>query len=264
VLAYTLYWTGEESRSDSRMGELLLRGAERVAAHTGQRKIERKARYKRLLVAGHRLRGTHCWEPSVANFEAAWELAVTYPFLPEWEPILAQGLVRSRGLSVAGDHEGAVEVLDRTLEAYLLADPPKSVANESVRHLRAQKCEIESLRYRSEDPARARELLAEARAYYEAIGFDRSREKIERQLAAVPEAPTADTPPASEPEAPTSASSVEAVDAEPPPDEVVVAAAEPTAEPADLDDDWLDSVEYPDEAELNAEYDEKFEDPYLF
>jgi 2-oxo-4-hydroxy-4-carboxy--5-ureidoimidazoline (OHCU) decarboxylase len=54
------------------------------------------------------------------------------------------------------------------------------------------------------------------------------------------------------------------VEAEQPSDGVEVATAEQTAEPAELDDDWLEAIEYPDEAELNAEYDEKFEDPYEF
>ncbi|MDZ7701525.1 MAG: hypothetical protein U5J98_05355 [Halobacteriales archaeon] len=260
VLAYALYWTGEESRTDSRMDELLLRGAETVAAHKRLDKIAAKARYNRLMAAGHRLRAAHCWGPSATAFADARELAEQRSYLAEWEPILAEGIVRSRQLSTRGDHGAAVQSLDRTIEALLAAGPPTAVANRSVRHLKAQKSEIDAQRYRSEAPAIAQHLLEEARAHYDALDFERSRAKIDRQLGRLPPeaaeeaapGPADDEPPLAEAPAPAAADGGPADSG---------AAA---VEPSEADDDWLESIEYPDEDEPRGGYDDRFEDPYVF
>ncbi|MFB6353583.1 MAG: hypothetical protein ABEJ92_05800 [Halobacteriales archaeon] len=259
VLAHTLYWTGEESRSDSRMAELLLRGAALVAEHAGRWKVERRARFGRLVAAGHRLRGTHCWGPSIANFEAARELAAEHAFLPAWKPVLARGLVRSRQLSVAGEHERAVGVLDRTLEAFLGADPPQSVANQSTRHLRAQKCEIEAKRHTDEAPGRAHACLEEARRLYDVIGYERSRERIERQLASLEAAHAveASAAPGSEPPA-----GVPGVETERPPPAVAEADAPADgAVPDELGEDWLERLDYGDEDDRYEAYEGAYERP---
>jgi len=263
VLAHTLYWTGEEARDDSRTTELLLRGAAAVAAHASLYAIEHKARFKRHLAAGHRLRGTHCWGPSMANFEAARGLARDNPFLNEWEPVLSWGIVASRRRSVAGDHEGALRILDRTIEDLLATAPPTSVANRSVRHVEAQKCEIESLLYRTTDPARARALLEQSRRFYDAIGFERSCDKIDRMLARLPERPAVDEPtvaPIAESERPPAVGDEAAWELAP---EVTAAARQRGVPPEELDDDWLEHIEYPDERDPERTFDEPFEDPYV-
>lgn len=264
VLAYTLYWTGEESRSDSRMAELLFRGAELVAADYGLRKIEAKSRYERLIAAGHRLRGTHSWSPSIDNFETAREMAADHYFIDEWESMLAKGLVVSRALSQNGDHSGAVDALDTTIEDLLSRPLPKSVANRTIRHLRAQKCEIESLLYRSDDPARARGLLGEARDHYEAIGFERSRDKIERMLANLPAvSPGAEV----ESSRTTEVDSVIQLTDDASKDSATAPALDPGVDhddPVETEEDWLDSIEYPDEDDLTGRYDQRFEELYMF
>ncbi len=260
VLAYALYWTGEESRTDARLDELLLRGAERVAEHKRLVKLETKAQYRRLIAAGHRLRGAHCFGPAAANFAAARTLAAEYDALPEWEPILAEGLVRSRALSKAGDVGAAVDTLDRTIEALLASGPPTPVANRSVRHLTAQKAEIDAERYRSEAPRLARHLLEEARAHYAALGFERSRAKVERLLDSLPEAVTAGEP--ASPEAPAPLPTEPAATA----GDAVEAAGDgagPELEGASADDeDWLEHVDYGDDEAARRAYEETFDDAY--
>lgn len=188
VLASTLYWTAEESRSDSRLAELLHRAAEAVADVTGDRRIKYGARYNRYLAAGHRLRGTHCYRPAIANFERAERLAADYRFLAAWKPILAKGLVQARLESTHGNHAAALEVLDETLDALLLADPPDWAATRSVHHLEAQKRETEAELVGSDNPRLAHERLAAAVDHYEVIGFQRSLDRVRRKLASYEDA----------------------------------------------------------------------------
>lgn len=197
----------------------------------------------------------------MANFEAARRLAAEESYLGEWEPILARGLVRSRQLSKAGDHERAAWELDATIEDLLEAAPPSSVANRSVRHAIAQRCEIKSLRYRAEEPARARELLEEARDHYAAIGFERSVGKVERMLAATDEAAVA------EPSVPTAAGAdtggAPGVE-EPASGDGAAGSAGADAEvPEAADDDWLEHIDYPDD-EDERDFEDRFDEPYAF
>jgi hypothetical protein len=174
VLANALYWTAEESRSDSRMAELLYRGAQIVADDIGLTKVEILSRSKRHIAAGHRLRSAHCFEPSMQRFDAAWSLAIEYRYLDTWRPILSKGLVQSHLLSQRGQQREAIRILDETMELVLDADPPTEAANESVHHLEAQKQETRARIHRPEDAQAARGALREAGRHYDTIGFDRS------------------------------------------------------------------------------------------
>jgi hypothetical protein len=200
VLAKALYWTAEESRSDARLAELLFRGAETVAAEHNQVRVKVQSRYKRHLAAGHRLRSAHCFEAAIDQFERTCQLADDYRFLQPWEPLLARGLVQAHLLRDRGDHRGAVERLDATIEAVLESEPPTEAANHAVHHITAQKAETRALGDWAAEPALARASLEEARDHYAAIGYDRSRDRVERKLAELEEASTPstadETPPA--------------------------------------------------------------------
>lgn len=275
VLANTLYWTAKESRSDSRLAELLHRAAETVAARTGDRRVEKGARYGRWLAAGHRLRGTHCYRPAAANFERAERLAADYEFLEEWRPILAGGLVRARLAATEGDHGRAVDVLDETIGAVLDADPPKWAATRSMHHLSAQKCETQAEHHGAGAPRLARNLLGEAETHYELIGFERSLDRVRRKRGQYAEAaaaeaaggPTAERPDAAA-EAPPDAvpwpqaSETAAPDSGQPPGPTAGEEPEP-APVAQPEPDDLDGTEYPEPAE-EAEYSDRYEEPYRF
>ncbi|MFB6360103.1 MAG: hypothetical protein ABEH59_02150 [Halobacteriales archaeon] len=214
VLAKTLYWTAEESRSDARLAELLFRGAETVAAEHNQVRVKVQSRYKRHLAAGHRLRSAHCFEAAIDQFERTCQLAEDYRFLEPWEPLLARGLVQAHLLRDRGDHRGAVARLDDTIEAVLASEPPTEAANHAVHHITAQKAETRALGDWAAEPALARASLEEARDHYAAIGYGRSQERVERKLAELEEATTAgtedDTPPAPDQPVPVSVRSDEA------------------------------------------------------
>lgn len=183
VLANALYWSGEVSRTDSRMNELLLEAAASVAADIGLTKVEGRAQYDRQLGRGHRLRGQHCYSMAEAQFERAGEIAANHEFLPNWEPVYCAANVRSAELQAAGKHEQAIDTLDEVLERLFEYDVSSSKLNHIVHHLEGKKLEweaqIASFGADGPDPV---SLLEEAQSHYKAIGFERSRDRTARKL----------------------------------------------------------------------------------
>lgn len=183
VLANALYWSGEVSRSDSRIDELLLEAAAVVASDIGLDQIEGRARYELHLSRGHRLRSRKCYSPARKAFERAAAVAAEYEYLPEWEPVYAKATVHSAELGTAGNHRRAVTVLDDALERLLEYDLPARKLNHIVHHLEGQKLETRAnLPNDSTESEETVSLLRDARTHYDVINLDRSRERIHRKL----------------------------------------------------------------------------------
>lgn len=182
VLANALHWSGEVTRSDSRVAELLYTGAVSVASANELSQVEGRARFKRHIAAGHRLRSRHCFAPAVGRFTTAEQIAGRYSALPDWKPVYNKGVVRAHLLSEQGDHDAAIESLDQTIDEIVEYDLSPDQSNHCVHHLEGQKCEIKALQAESEQPRNAIEALEEAQTHYETIGFDRSSNRVERKL----------------------------------------------------------------------------------
>ena len=183
VLANALYWTGEVSRSDSRVSELLCEAAAAVARVIDLADLEASAEYELNLAAGHRLRAAHQYEPAAKRFEQSAELATTNEPLPEWKPSYNKRIVRAHHLQGAGKHERARNVLGAGIKDLLQQDVHPESANRAIHHLKGRQLEVEAASRRNSDLSEVPYLLADASEHYEAIGFDRSRDRAERKLA---------------------------------------------------------------------------------
>lgn len=183
VLANACYWSGENTRTDSRMDELLFDAAARVASEIGLDQIEGRARYEARLSRGHRLRSQKCYSLARAAFERAGDIATEYEFLPEWEPIYTIATVHSAEHGTTGDHAQAVAVLDDALERLFEYDIAPAKLNHIVHHLEGQKLESKAQlangQSDGDDPVA---LLREARTHYDVIDLDRSSERVQRKL----------------------------------------------------------------------------------
>lgn len=184
VLANALYWTGEVSRTNARVDELLYEGAIAVAAEVGVDWIEGRARFERHRAAGHRHRSSRNHDLALSHFERAEAIAGEYDFLTPWEPIYSQAIVRSNKLSTAGRHDEAIAALEEGLAALDEHDVPESRAREMRHHLEGQRREREAIlaRKNAEDHEARLIHLEEAREHYAAIDFDRSVDRITRKL----------------------------------------------------------------------------------
>lgn len=180
ALANALYWTGEVGRSDSRADELCYEGASAAGATIDLDWIVGHAAYERYRAAAHRHRSARNHALALAQFGAARELADEYSFLDPWEPTYSAAIVRSNQLSAAGRHEQAVTVLDETLEELHAQAVPESRFEEMRDHLVGQRHERHAKLATDEDDRLGH--LEVAVGHYEAVGFDRSIDRIERKL----------------------------------------------------------------------------------
>lgn len=185
VLANALYWTGEVGRSDGRGDELLHEGAAAASATIDLDWITAHARFERCRAAAHRHRSSGNHAQALAQFEAAIALAEEYAVLDDWEPTYSQAIVRSNQHSARGDHERAVAVVEDAIDALRDLDVPEDRYKEMVHHLRGQAQERRAL-LASDEASRLGHLEA-ALDRYEAVGFERSVDRIEAKLDAVHE-----------------------------------------------------------------------------
>jgi tetratricopeptide (TPR) repeat protein len=183
VLANALYWSGETSRTDSRLDELLFEGATTVAADIGLEYIEGRAQYEQTVSKGHRLRSQNRYELATQQFSEALEIASDYHFLPEWEPVYAKANAQSAALDTSGAYEAAVDVLDEVVEDILQYNVPEEKLNHIIHHLEGKKQETQAkladFADESETPVT---LLEEARTHYDVIGLERSKSRTEQKL----------------------------------------------------------------------------------
>ncbi|MFC3476579.1 hypothetical protein [Halobacterium litoreum] len=180
VLANALYWTGEVSRRDSRAPELCFSGAVAAGREIGLDWVVGHARYERARAVGHRHRSKRNHAVAVAAFDDAREIAGEYAFLDPWEPTYTRAVVASNYHSTRGDHERAIDALDDGEAALAEQDVPAERREEMLAHLDAQRHERRAI-LADESGARLTHLEA-ARDGYEAIGFERSVERIEAKL----------------------------------------------------------------------------------
>lgn len=189
VLANALYWSGEISRTDSRLDELLFEAAATVAAAIGLESLEGRARYELAVSNGHRLRGQNCYELATRQFSDAIEIASEHEFLPDWEPVYARANTRSAALDTAGENEAAVTVLEDVVAEMFEYDVPEEKLNHIIHHLEGQKLErqakIADFADESETPVT---LLEEARTHYDVIDLERSKGRTEQKLKQAREA----------------------------------------------------------------------------
>ena len=183
VLANALYWSGEISRTDSRLGELLFEAAATVAAAIGLEYLEGRARYELAVSKGHRLRSQNCYELATRQFTDAIEIASEHEFLPDWEPVYARANAHSAALDTAGKHEAAVTVLEEAVAEMFEYDVPEEKLNHIIHHLEGQKLEtqakIADFADESETPVT---LLEEAKTHYDVIDLMRSKGRTKQKL----------------------------------------------------------------------------------
>ncbi|MFB6207311.1 MAG: hypothetical protein ABEJ05_12390 [Haloglomus sp.] len=184
VLANACYWSGEVSRSDSRLAELLHAGAAAAAATIDLDWIVGRARFQRHRAAGHRHRSSQNHALALARFENAASVAEKYPFLDPAEPRFSRAVVRSNQLARRDDIEGAIDVLEEAADRVRESDLSEERRSEMLHHLDGQRHE-RTARLARGDAADRRDHLAAAAEHYRAIGFERSAERVEAKLADV-------------------------------------------------------------------------------
>jgi pterin-4a-carbinolamine dehydratase len=181
VLANALYWSGYAAHSDSRIQELLFRGASAVVDRINLPELEGWAKFERHLTVGHRLRSRNQFRAAENRFAEARQVAQRYDHLPEWQPQYNEVVVQAHRQKDAGQHKTALETIDSGIEALLQHDLRPESATRVVHHLKGQHCEIAAETIRSSDPQEARSLLTEARDHYDTIDFTRSRGRTKRK-----------------------------------------------------------------------------------
>jgi hypothetical protein len=181
VLANALYWTGEVGRTDAQADELLHEGAAAVSSTIDLEWITAHARFERCRAAAHRHRSASNHALALDLFERAIDLAEAHAILDPWEPTYSQAVVASNRHSAAGDHQRAVAVVEDAIDTLADEDVPSDRYDEMVHHLRGQAGERRA-KLVSDDESRLAHLEA-ALDHYQAIGFDRSVDRIEAKLA---------------------------------------------------------------------------------
>ena len=181
VLANALYWSGEVDRGDSRLAELLFDGAARAGREVGLEWVVGHARFERARARGHRHRTSRNHALAIAAFDAARAVADEYGFLDAWEPVYTRTVVASNMHSADGDHDAAVAALDEGKAALEAMDVPEGRHEEMVAHLDAQRHERRAIQ--TGNPAERRSHLDSALEGYEAVGFERSVERIREKFA---------------------------------------------------------------------------------
>lgn len=181
ALANALHWTGEVSRADSRVDELLHDAAAAVAAAVDLAGVEGRARFARHQAAGHRHRNSHNHDFAVQHFDRARDVATDHDALAAWEPRYSRSVVRSNQLATRGRFRRAVDVLDDALDALADRDVPPNRREEVTHHLEAQKRERQAA-VDADDPGVRRVHLEAARDHFERAGFDRSAARVDRKL----------------------------------------------------------------------------------
>lgn len=181
VLSNALYWTGHATHSDSRIQELLYRGASAVVDLINLPELAGWALFECQLTAGHRLRSRNQFAAAKERFIEARQIAQRYNRLPEWQARYNEVVVRAHDKKDAGCHKAALHTIDSGIEALLQYDLRPESATRIVHHLKGQSCEIEAESVKSSSPEKARSLLAEASDHYDVIDFTRSRDRTNRK-----------------------------------------------------------------------------------
>ncbi|MDH5020101.1 hypothetical protein [Halobacterium rubrum] len=181
VLANALYWTAEVDRGDSRVDELLFDAAETAGRDVGLEWVVGHSRFERARARGHRHRTSRTHALAIEAFEDAHEVAEAREFLDPWEPAYTRAVVASNMHSANGDHDAAVAALDDGEATLADTDVPESRREEMVAHLGAQRHERRAIQ--TENPAERRSHLEAALERYEAVGFDRSVDRVREKLA---------------------------------------------------------------------------------
>ncbi|WP_435095139.1 hypothetical protein [Halarchaeum sp. P4] len=184
VLANACYWTGEVGRTDARADELCYDGAIAAARAEGIEWITAHARYERARAVGHRHRSARNHAFAVAAFERARAVAVEYDYdgLTPWDPLYSRTVVASNAASARGDHTAAVRILEEGRDEIAALDPPAERFEEIRHHLDGQRHERLALVARTEEDGAVETHLEAAREHYAAVGFERSRERIDSKL----------------------------------------------------------------------------------
>ncbi|MBP2250546.1 hypothetical protein J2754_000855 [Halarchaeum solikamskense] len=179
VLANACYWTGETGRTDARADELCYEGA-LAAVPADLDWIRVRARYERARAVGHRHQSATNHALAIAAFERARDVAASCPDddVAPWDPLYSRTVVASNARSAAGDHAGAVGVLEDGLDALAAYDIPETRADEIRHHLRGQRHERLALLARREDDGAVETHLDAAVEHYEAADLDRSRDRV--------------------------------------------------------------------------------------
>lgn len=176
VLANALYWTGEVGRGDSRAAELCFAGAAAAARPIDIAWVLGHARFERARAVGHRHRSSRNHALALAAFDEARAVADEYGFLDPWEPTYSRAVVASNRKSAAGDHEAAVRALEAGKDALADQDVPEERAAAMLGHLDAQR--HERLAILPDDPETRLSHLETAVEKYDAVGFERSVERV--------------------------------------------------------------------------------------
>ncbi|QLC32795.1 hypothetical protein EFA46_000745 [Halarchaeum sp. CBA1220] len=184
VLANACYWTGEVSRTDARVDELCYDGALAAAREDGVEWLVAHARYERARAVGHRHRSATNHALAIAAFERAREVADEYDYdaLTPWDPLYSRTVVASNAASARGDHEAAVRILEEGREEIAALDPPEDRRSEIRHHLDGQRHERLALLAREDTEGAVETHLEAAREQYAAVGFERSRERVDAKL----------------------------------------------------------------------------------
>ncbi|MFC7201640.1 hypothetical protein [Halospeciosus flavus] len=182
VLANACYWSGETTRSDSRLEELLHEGAAAAAASIDLDWIEGRARFQRHRAAGHRHRSSRTYALALDRFERAEAVAAEYDFLDPGEPLFSRTIVRSNRLARRGEVGRAVDVLEDGATRVRECDVPEERREEMLHHLDGQRHERLARLTDEDDATSRREHLEAAADHYRAIDFERSAERVETKL----------------------------------------------------------------------------------
>ena len=180
ILANACYWSAHTRVTDSRVTELLYRGAIEAANEIGLDAVERRARFGLHFDIAHRLRSCRNFEPALLHFGKAEELANQYRALPSWRARYARGICESHALFDRGEREASIECLDETIAELPKFDIEDEQLTHATHHLRAQK--HERLGDSEPDPEQSLEHYETATERYEIIGFDRSVRRCTRKL----------------------------------------------------------------------------------
>jgi hypothetical protein len=185
VLANALYWTGRTTPTDSWMGAVLFKGAEKAAEDIGVEVLSERARYNHASMVGHAHRSNNNYRLALTQFERARSIAASTDSLHEWLPLYNAAVVDADAALEAGNHERAVELLGDAIDEVLTYDIPTERCNEIVHHLAGQREEARATNSWSGDDIDQEAALSEAQAHYEASGLSRSRDRVTRKLANV-------------------------------------------------------------------------------
>ena len=179
ILANACYWSARTRQTDSRVTELLYRGAIEAASEIDLDRVELRARFGNHLAIAHRLRSSRNFDPALTHFKKAEQLTNQHQNLPAWRARYARGICESHALFDEGKLDASFDSLDETITELPQFEIDEEYLTEAIHHLKAQK--HEKLGDVASDPGTSVGHYKTAVDHYKIIGFNRSKQRCLRK-----------------------------------------------------------------------------------